>query len=790
MVADARTGSAQGFGPGIHCHRASHAHHAAGRPGGNTGRHAGHRRRLLRLPHVYGWPHDSTPASYRRLFCRAPVVLPRGGRQHIALQSRGRAHFYRMSFAGQTSPGSCLLSDPVAGDRCGLPPGGPEGIRLYLQPRVWTVCGPLPGLRVIPGHRLRMVWKRSAQIRIASDSAAAIVVHPGGWPDLSGSGRGGYHLPRRKLRRTHNGGLGTMFKRRYTMVHTNRTAQRTWCLAVWLLAVFGLIAGIPSLAQSGRGTLTGSVKDTAGASISGASLTLKETNTGSRYAAVASTEGLFTFPELQPGTYTLAVTSPGFESYMQIGITVSVGSTATVNAVLKVGSATQTITVTGDASQLQTESSDIGTTVPSELIEDLPLQYAGSPRNPLAFVMLTPGFSGVNANSPTDQGGFKLNGGQQAGTEILVDGATIELASANLQMNYGVSVEAVREFKVITNTFDAGYGRMSGGLVNLVTKSGTNTLHGAIYDILKNRVLDANSWSSGLSSPAQTKPIDTQNDFGAIISGPVYIPKLYNGRDKTFFMFNYEGYRWNTGGVGLNGAPTHDMTTGDFSALLTPVTVYGTTYPAHILYDYTTCTGVNQGKECKAYPGNIITTPPDAVYKASIPYMPQAPAGVTSPYQNLSQTSLDVTNANMYEIRIDQNIGTKQKISGSYDYDWRPTGYVVNGAPLDASSTNQRTHYVRFGYDYIFRPTLLNHFNAGFSRRYRQEFSGIGSYGGNYPSKLGLKGVSDTTFPVFNYDYPNRAAIPSNGANQFYDNTYQYDDNVSWQRGRNSFTFG
>jgi len=128
-----------------------------------------------------------------------------------------------------------------------------------------------------------------------------------------------------------------------------------------------------------------------------------------------------------------------------------------------------------------------------------------------------------------------------------VDGATIELASANLQMNYGISVEAVQEFKVMTNTFDAAYGRMSGGLVNLVTKFGTNSLHGAVYDILKNRVLNANSWSSGLSTPPQKKPIDTQNDFGAIISGPIYIPKLYNGRDKSFFMFNYEGYRWNTG---------------------------------------------------------------------------------------------------------------------------------------------------------------------------------------------------------------------------------------------------
>ena len=575
------------------------------------------------------------------------------------------------------------------------------------------------------------------------------------------------------------------------MMQLNLAAQRPWRLAVWLLAVIGLLAGATGLAQSGRGTLTGSVKDVTGANIPGASLDLKETNTGSRYAAKASAEGLYTFPELPPGSYTLAVTAPGFQSYTQIGITVYVGSTATLNVALQVGAATSTtITVTGDASQLQTQSSDIGTTVPSELIEDLPLQYAGSPRNPLAFVILAPGFSGVSANSPTDQGGFKLNGGQQAGTDILVDGATIELASANLQMNYGVSVEAVQEFKVMTNTFDAQYGRMSGGLVNLVTKFGTNDLHGDVYDILKNRVLDANSWASGLSTPAQTKPIDTQNDFGAIISGPVYFPWLYNGRNKSFFMFNYEGYRWNTGGVGLNGAPTQAMTTGDFSALLQPVMVYGTTYPAHLIYDYTTCTGVNQGKECTAYPGNIITTPPDAVFKASIPYLPQAPAGATSPYQNLSQTSLAITNANMYEIRIDQNIGTKQKINGSYDYDWRPTGYVINGAPLDASSTNQRTHNVRFGYDYIFRPNLLNHFNAGFSRRYRQEFSGIGSYGGDWPSKIGLKGVMNTTFPQFSYNYPNGAAMPSNGANQFYDNTYQYDDNVSWQHGRNAFTFG
>jgi len=572
------------------------------------------------------------------------------------------------------------------------------------------------------------------------------------------------------------------------MIYRSLKTQKTVRLLVWLLAVIGLVAGIPGLAQSGRGTLTGSVKDSTGAVVSGASLDLTASTTGSHRVAISSAEGLFTFPELAPGIYSLSVTSAGFQSYTQKGITVYVGSTGTVNPILTVGAATESVTVTSDASQLQSESSDIGTTVSSELIEDLPLQFSGAPRNPLQFVQLTPGFSGVNTNSPTTQGGFKLNGGQQAGTDILVDGATIELASASLQMNYGVSVEAVQEFKVMTNTFDAQYGRTSGGLVNLVTKSGSNSLHGSVYDILKNKSLDANSWINNLEGTKRS--VDTQNDFGALISGPVYIPKLYNGRNKTFFMFNYEGFRFNTGGNSLVSAPTPAMLEGDFSALLTPVTVYGTTYPAHILYDYTTCTGANQGKTCEAYANNKITKSPDAVYKAMSAYLPEASSTATSPYKNIEQVSKNITNANMYEIRIDQNIGEKQKISASYDYDWRPTGYVVNGYPLDSSSTNQRTHYVRLGYDYILRPNLLNHFNAGFSRRYREEFSGIGSYGGNWPSKLGLKGVADTTFPQIEYNYPDEGAMPSDGANQFYDNTYQYNDTVSWQHGRHSLKFG
>ncbi len=572
------------------------------------------------------------------------------------------------------------------------------------------------------------------------------------------------------------------------MKHIDRTNQRGLRLASWLLTAICLAAGAISVqAQLGRGTVIGTVTDSSGAVVPAATLQLTEINTGSVYVGKSTAGGLFTFPELLPGRYALKATAPGFETFTQAGFSVEVGSTTTVKVVLRAGAESESVTVNGDASHLETESAEVGTTVSSQLIEDLPLQFDGGPRNPLQFVTLTPGYSGIMDNSPTQLGGFKLNGGQQAGTDILVDGATIEFASANLQMNYGLSVEAVQEFKVETNTFDAEFGRMGGGLINLTTKSGTNSLHGSVYEMLRNKALDANTWMNDHNGVP--KSVDTQNDFGALISGPVYLPWLYNGRDKTFFMFNYEGWRFDTGGNSLNSAPTQAMLGGDFSSLLNPVTINGQTFPAHILYDYTTCTGANQGQPCKPFPGNKIPYAEDAVAAAMMKVLPHSTEN--QPYLNYVQIATNPQTANIYEVRMDQNIGVKQKIFGTYDYDWVPNTVYDAGEPLNTSATNQRTHYVRFGYDYIFRPNLLNHFNAGFSRRYRQEFSGEGGYGGNWPQKLGLKGVMQTTFPQISWNYPaGQVNLPSNGANQFTDNTWQYDDLLLWEHGRHNFKFG
>jgi len=582
------------------------------------------------------------------------------------------------------------------------------------------------------------------------------------------------------------------------MIQLKLAAQRPWYLAAWLFLAIGLAAGIPSLAQSARGTLTGTVKDANGAFIPGAAVNLKETDTGSAYSIKSTAEGLFTFSELPPGSYILSVTAPGFESYTQSGIGVEVGNTSTVTAELKVGAESATVSVNSDASHLETESSDVGFTMSPQELESLPLPFGGEIRNPLEFAALSPGFAGTMSNNPSSppSGAFKLSGGQQGGGDILLDGATTELASANMQVTYNFSVEAVSEFKVMTNTFDAQFGSASGGVVNLASKQGTNSFHGSAYDLLKNRVLDADSWLNDYQNAvfgphSTTKPLDTQNDFGASVGGPVRVPWLYNGKDKSFFFFNYEGFRQVNGGTSLLSAPTQAMLGGDFSSLLTPTTTGGQTFQAHILYDYTTCTGANQGNPCQAYPNNKITEAPDPVFAAASKVMPSAPSSATSPYFNINDVSSNHEQADQWSIRIDENINARNKITGSYFTGNMPYISTQSLGSLYTGGNIQGNKYVRLGYDFIISPTMLNHFNAGFTRRHRLETSGEGGFGGDWASKFGLKGVGDQVFPKLTYNYPgNGINSPSDGDSVFNDNVFQYDDAVTWQKGRHNFRFG
>jgi hypothetical protein len=487
---------------------------------------------------------------------------------------------------------------------------------------------------------------------------------------------------------------------------------------------------------------------------------------------------------IPPGSYAVAADAgAGFKKFEQTGVTVQTATTTNLNITVQLGDVSQTITVNANAGQVQTTTSDVGTTVQSSLVANLPLEVSGTVRNPVQFITLVPGFVGNVANDPGSNSSddYKLNGGQEGGTDILVDGVSISLVSPNTQQNKGISPEGIQEFKTLQSNFSAEYGQSGDGIVSLTMKSGSNRFHFDAYDLLRNSALDANSRDN--NTAGQPKNQDIQNDFGFLMSGPVWLPKIYNGRDKTFFMVDYEGFRFHTGGSGAQSFPNEAFRSGDLSALC------GAGFnSAGLCNDLTQ--QVYDPSTHAAIPQNILSNDPN--FKAStvmnnvFALMPPTNGGLTN---NVFQRTTSTTSANLFDVKVDQNVSERQRISVGFDYDNTQTGSVVSLGPIYGSTTPQNTRYARFSDDYTFTPTVLNHFLAGFSRRWRGELSN-GS-GQDWPTKIGLTGVQNTTFPCFKFaNSPYDSVLNNCGNSQFADNVYQVADAVSWIRGKHSFKFG
>jgi len=524
-------------------------------------------------------------------------------------------------------------------------------------------------------------------------------------------------------------------------------------------------------AQTTNGGIQGTVTDPNGGAVSGASVTGRNLDTGLTIATVTTDAGLYSLANLPPGRYAVIIDGPNLKKYSREGVTVQTGATVALDVQMQLGTVSENVTVNADASQLETATSDIGATVETSLVANLPLEVSGTIRNPVQFITLIPGFVGNVGNDPgsnsTDD--FKVNGGQEGGTDVLVDGVSISLVSPNTQWNKGVSTEGVQEFKVLQSNFSPEYGESGDGIVSLTMKSGTNELHGSAYDFLRNRVLDANSWVN--NTAGQPKSINTQNDFGATAGGPVRIPHIYNGHDKTFFFFDYEGFRFRTGGTSLQSVPNEAFRSGDFSALL----------PAIQLFDPTTHAAI---------PGNILTNDPNftpsTVMTKVFALLPPTNGGLTN---NVVDTTVSSTTANLFDIKIDHIISSKQRISGGFDFDNTNTGGTSNLGPIFGSVTPQSTRYARFSDNYIFTPSLVNQFLFGFSRRFRGEVSN--SLGQGYPEKIGLTGVQNTTFPCIKFTgTPYEGLLNNCGDSQFADNVFQLNDSVSWIKGKHNMKFG
>lgn len=578
------------------------------------------------------------------------------------------------------------------------------------------------------------------------------------------------------------------------------------------LLALSLLVGVAT-AQTNEGSIVGNVLDPSGAVVPNASVVATAEGTGAIYRTKATGAGAFTIGSLRIGGYNVSVSAPGFQTNEIQGVIVQIATQSTLNVTLQPGNVSETVTVNAEAPTVQSETSDIGTVVTTKQVLDLPLALGStvqSMRSPEAFVFLIPGTvgpgtNGAGSNGASTGGAFesKVTGGQNYGTEILLDGASMYRSENGSSFDEAApSVEALSEFRVETSTMPAEYGRTTGGIELFSTKSGTNSFHGTAYDLFRNKDLDANSWYNNYQGLPRV--LDSQNDYGGVFSGPVWIPKIYNGRNKTFFMFSWEQYRQNQGGTSTTTLPTAAEKSGDFSADLNTARIVGTNpcdgTPVYYgeIFDPSTTRTVN-GTTCRT--SYLAETGRNAIPSSQfspigqkiLSYYPNPLNGntVNNYTYNYNYPLLDTT----MTIRIDENINDKNKLFAMYDSRDNTrlsTNPIFNNPAGQGRSQDFFTHYARAGEDWSISPTMLNHINIGFNRTNSSNVGAgvrLGS-GQNWDSVLGISNVSGPTFPDISTGQPNIANIGDNVDGDTIDYGYRFNDYFDWAKGKHTLRFG
>jgi hypothetical protein len=585
------------------------------------------------------------------------------------------------------------------------------------------------------------------------------------------------------------------------------------------LLAMGLGCGL-AVAQLNSGSLAGTVTDGTGGVIPGAQVVATELQSGSVYRTTTSSSGAYVFTSLRPGSYDVTASAPSFKLTRATGIPVYVTTRASHDFALSAGSTTDVVTVDANAPSLETETSDVGTVLTPEQVQDLPSQAGGAMRSLAALTLLTPGAVGTGTNGGTSF--VKIGGGQTFGSDNLLDGLSTQRSENGTEYfdQMTPSLDAIEEFRVVTLAPPAYLGRTTGGLANFKTKGGTNTYHGTIYDYYKNTIFDANNYfnkGNALiqpvpvtqdSSRAFARPADMHQDYGLTLGGPLRIPHVYNGQDKTFFFFSYEQVPSSFGHTSYSTVPTlaerglsnaSGGTIGDFSAVLGSA-LPGVTNPcnnnaavlAGQIFDPTTTRTVN-GVECRtAFVNNQIPLGRSAVAAkvlALIPLPNYTGAGTSNYIFQYNEKVNQFDNS----LRIDQNFGTRNHlfvfVNARENFD---TGVADLPGPINTGSQQQDffAKLIRVGYDFTITPHLINQVTVGGNRINSFNSAPAVFNGINYDSQLGIPNTpsSGNTFPLFNI--ADMSGLGSSNADDNVDNALMADDNVSWQKGQHSVRIG
>jgi hypothetical protein len=473
-------------------------------------------------------------------------------------------------------------------------------------------------------------------------------------------------------------------------------------------------------AQTTYGSVSGTITDPSGAAIPDAQVTLTNVDTAEKREQPTGADGLYSFVNILPGRYRVEVEKSGFKRVTRPDVIIEVGQSVRIDIVMTVGEVTQTVEVTGETPLLQAETSSIGQVVEQRKANELPLNG----RNVFNLVELAPSVVpqgsatgtpvGVN---PFGWGNYQVNGSFGNESAEYLDGQPLNIGYINLPVIIPTQ-DSIQEFKVQTSNLGADWGKFSGGVINLSTKSGTNEIHGELYEYLRNKVLNANDFF--LNAAGQPRPPWTQNQFGANAGGPLWIPKLYDGRDKTFWFFSWEAFRLRTATPFTTTVPTAQEDAGNFSAIKVPVMdpCGGTVSTPVACPNYT--------GPATPFPGNTIPTSRlNPTSLALLKYFPPAnTAGTIDPTTGIDINNYTIATAaggdqNQVVGRLDQNIGANQHIFFRITY-WNvldlPIDPLGTGLCADRCAEKYASTSPAIGYNYAITPNTILGINASLSR--------------------------------------------------------------------------
>ena len=538
------------------------------------------------------------------------------------------------------------------------------------------------------------------------------------------------------------------------------------------IAVLFAMAAVPSFSQT-FGEITGRITDSSGAAAPEATVGLTNVSTNAVRQTTSNQTGDYSFPSLPPGAYTLKVERQGFKTEQVNDVQVQVQQTVRLDFTLQVGQITESVVVSASAVALQAENATVGTVIDNKRIVELPLNG----RNYLQLVALTPNVTTLSP--PAGQAGSR-QGGDRANQAISVGGQRVMFdyytldGVNNTDPNFNTyvvlpSIDALQEFKVQTGVYPAEFGH-NATQINVLTKSGGNGYHGALFEFLRNDVLDAKPYS--FTNHPQNKNPFKWNQYGFELDGPVRIPKVFDGRDKLFFMANYEAFRQRQNFQSIYSVPTAAMFNGDFSALNTTI------------YDPVTKA---------AFPGNVIPQNRiDPVSKKLLQYY--APANIANGTlsNNFVRADAAPLNKDQFVTRMDYVESPKSQWSGRYS--WGDENQANQGLTLDGTKILTNFEQYMGSNTRTFSPNVVNEARFGYTR-FSNSIGTFLAFNTNVVDSLGIPGFSGgapVQWGIPNVTLLNYSSLgdSTEGPYANNNNTLQFVDNLSIVKGKHTFRLG